>query len=128
VGILTAGAYIAGLAWDRLCFSLSGVEATVNKKAVKDTKAYVCPNGRILVIIPDEMRILIDKDTNTVSYPATKFHNIIGFVFSDDTDPAGVLLTDRIKVEQDPHLEFTENGFSYNDMDSNDRIEIKFTN
>lgn len=128
VGFLMLAAYIGGLARERLCFSTSGVEVAVNGKTVEEAKAYVCPNDRILIRIPGQLPLLVDRQKSTILYAATEFHNFLGVVFAHEPDPTGVSLTDRIKVEEDPHLEFTENGFSYNGMDSNDRIEIKFTN
>lgn len=127
VGFLMLAAYIVGLAWDRLCFSTSGVEVAVNGKAVEEAKAYVCPNDLILIRIPGQIPLLVDKKRGSVLYTGTEFHNFLGIVFADDPDPTGVSLTDRIKVEEDPHLEFHGNGFSYDDNDTKDRIKVTFT-
>ena len=127
VGFLMLAAYIGGLAWDRLCFSTSGVEVAVNGKAVEEAKAYVCPNDLILIRIPGQFPLLADERKSSVVYAATEFHNFLGVVFAHDPDPAGVSLTDRIKVGQDPRLEFHGNGFSYDDNDTKDRIKVTFT-
>jgi|SRR5690606_535422 len=127
VGFLMLAAYIGGLAWERLCFSTSGVEVAINGNIVEEAKVYICPNDRTLIKIPGQFPLLVDKQKSSVLYAATEFHNFLGIVFADDPDPTGVSLTDRIKVEEDPHLEFHGNGFSYNDIDTKDRIEVTFT-
>ncbi len=126
VGVLVAGAFVGGRAWERLCFPLSGVEATVNGKAM-DAEAYTCPNGLVFVDIPGEWPILIAKDTNSAYYPGTQFHHILGMVFAHDPEPGGVSLNDGVKVEEDRELQFTESGLSYTDIESKNRIEITFT-
>lgn len=120
-------AHIGGLAWERLCLPTSGVEVAVNGNIVEEAKTYICPNDLILIRIPGQSQILVDKQNHSVLYAATEFHNFLGVVFAHDPDPTGVSLTDGIKVEEDPHLEFHGNGFSYNDIDTKDRIEVTFT-
>lgn len=123
VGVLVAGAFVGGRAWERLCFPLSGVEATVNGNAI-DAEAYTCPNGLVLVNIPGELPILISKDTNSAYYPGTEFHHILGMVFAHEPEPVGVSL-DSTKIEEDPDLQFTDSGLSY--TESKNHIEITFT-
>lgn len=127
VGVLVAGAFLGGLAWRRLCLPLSGVEVSVNGRPQNAFSAQTCPNGLVRIVIPGESVILISSDLRGGSYPGTDFHDILGLTFSHDPNPAGVSISDRVKIETDPNLEFTENSMAYTDFQTHDRIVIRFT-
>lgn len=127
VFILVIAAYVGGLAWPRFCRPVSQIEVYVNGKLQPNASAKKCPNGRILVEIPGESYVLIAPDFRAGSYPGNTFYNVFGLTFSHDLDPAGVSIDDKVKIDDNPGVEFSENSIGYSDLLSQDRILIKRT-
>jgi len=123
--VLIVGASLGRLAWDRFCMPLSGIAASVNGQPFTAVSAQTCPNGLVRVAIPGESSILIDVAGRDAYFPGTQFHNILGLTFSHDPNPAGVSFRDRIKIEKDRNVEFTDNSIAYDDLLSDNRIVIK---
>ncbi len=122
---LVVGAFFGRLAWERFCMPLRGVVVSVNGGPFKAVPAQTCPNGLIRVAIPEESSILIDIAGGDAVFPGTEFHNILGLTFSHDPNPAGVSLRDRIKIEKDRNVEFTDDSIAYDDLLTDNRIVIK---
>jgi hypothetical protein len=123
--ILVAAAYVGGLAWRRLCLPLSGVGVTVNGNVQNAAFAQTCPNGLVRVVIPGQNEVLINHERRDVYYLGTEFHDILGLTFTHDPNPVGVSINNRVKIETDPQLEFTESLIAYSDFESHDRIVIR---
>lgn len=122
---LVVVAFFGRLAWERFCMPLHGVVASVNGEPLKAVPAQTCPNGLIRVAIPGETSILIDFARSDAYFPGIQFNNILGLTFSDDPNPAGVSFRDRIKIEKDRNVEFTDDSVAYDDLVTDNRIVIK---
>ena len=114
-----------GIAWRHYCPAISGVTVSVNGV---QTLASVnrCPNRLVLVSMPGEIVVLVDRAHQRALASGGEFHEGFGFVFSHDLNPQGVSLNDRVKIERDTELRFFENGLSYRDIMSGDEIVINF--
>jgi hypothetical protein len=123
--ILVVGAFMGRLAWERFCIALSGVVASVNGEPFEAVSAQTCPNGLVRVEIPGQTSILVDTLRKDAYFPGTEFHNIFGLTFSHDPNPVGVSFRDRIKIEKDRNVEFTDDSIGYDDLLTDHRIVIK---
>ncbi len=125
VSFIIMAAYIGGRAWERYCIPQHDVSVFVNGRIESNASAYKCPNGLVVVQIPDQASVLLDlDDLSSSSIPGTQFHNIFGFIFAHDPEPAGVLITDRVKIDPDLNVVVSERSIEYDDLISKERIHI----
>lgn len=122
--MLVASAFVGRLAWERFCMPVRGIIASVNGGPLKAVSAQTCPNGLIRVAIPGESSILIDTIQREAYFPGTQFHNFLGLTFSHDPDPAGVSFRDRVKIEKNLNIEFTDDSVAYDDLITENRIIV----
>ena len=117
-------AFSIAVARQMFCWPRWDMEVFVNDER-HAASATTCPNGRILVDIPGEAYILIDPDFQAASYPNDYFYKFLGLTLSKDPDPVGISIADRVKIDNNPGVEFSENSILYSDLVSHDRILIK---
>ncbi|MEP6947439.1 MAG: hypothetical protein ABJA02_16090 [Acidobacteriota bacterium] len=125
VGIMVVVAYIGGLAWQKWCVPRSDISVSVNGQIESKASAATCPNGAVIVQIPGQTSLLLNlTDMSSSTIPGTQFHDILGLTFSHDTNPQGVSIKDRVKIESDLNVVVSEQSIAYDDLLTRERIQI----
>src|ERR1043166_4484755 len=93
--VLFSVSFVAGRAWYRWCPQRNDISVSIDGIKVDGTHAYTCPDGSIYVEISGASPIILKPaDLTHSQFPGTHFYNVLGFEFTNDFEPTGVLVTD----------------------------------